>query len=153
VVIAHDRATMTERSQSPMARTVWDEETMSTGLPEIDAEHKQLISWMDDLIELMKQGQGRSQIEPLLDKLQGYTGTHFAHEEKCMAQYLCPVAGANMAAHKKFVGMVADLRKEFEADGATSILVLDLQKGLLDWFTSHIRGTDTQLGPCVRRAA
>jgi hemerythrin len=136
-----------------MARTVWDEETMSTGLPEIDAEHKQLISWMDDLIELMKQGQGRSQIEPLLEKLAGYTGTHFAHEEKCMVQYACPVAGANVVAHKKFVGMVAELRKQFDTDGASSLLVMDLQHELLTWFTSHIRGTDTQLGPCVRKAA
>jgi hemerythrin len=136
-----------------MARTVWDQDTMSTGLADIDAEHKQLISWMDDLIDLMKEGKGRTQIETLLDKLQGYTGTHFAHEEKCMAQYQCPVAGANVLAHKKFVAMVANLRKEYETDGATSLLVMDLQHELLNWFTAHIRGTDTQLGPCVRRAA
>ena len=136
-----------------MARTVWDKDTMSTGLDDIDAEHKQLIAWIDDLIELMKEGRGRSQIEALLDKLQGYTGTHFAHEEKCMAQYQCPVASSNMLAHKKFVAKVADLRKEYEADGATAYLVLDVQNELLNWFTAHIKGTDTQLGPCVRRAA
>jgi hemerythrin len=136
-----------------MARTEWDQATMSTGLDDIDAEHKQLISWMDDLIDYMKEGRGRTQIEPLLDKLQGYTGTHFAHEEKCMAQYQCPVAGSNVLAHKKFVAMVANLRTEYAAEGPTSLLVMDLQHELLTWFTSHIKGTDTQLGPCVRRAA
>jgi hemerythrin-like metal-binding protein len=126
---------------------------MSTGLDDIDAEHKQLIAWIDDLMELMKEGRGRGQIEALLDKLQGYTGTHFAHEEKCMAQYRCSVAGSNILAHRKFVATVADLRKELEASGATAYLVLDVQSELLNWFTAHIRGTDTQLGPCVRRAA
>jgi hemerythrin len=129
----------------------WDT-TMSTGIDTVDAQHKQLISWLNDLLSAMSLGRGRAEIQGLLDQLGSYAVTHFGHEEGCMAKYKCPAAEQNIAAHKEFVATFKAFKEEFERDGATAHLVVRVESELLRWLTSHIKRTDTQLLPCVRMA-
>ena len=127
----------------------WDQ-SMATGVDSVDAQHKQLIAWLNDLLSAMSAGRGRTEISSLLDKLGGYAVMHFGNEEDCMAKYNCPVAAKNAAAHKDFVATFAAFREEFDKTGATAHLVVRLQAELMRWLTSHIKATDTQLAPCVR---
>jgi hemerythrin-like metal-binding protein len=64
----------------------WDQ-SMATGLDTVDAQHKQLIAWLNDLMEAISQGRARSEIQGLLAKLGAYSAFHFGHEEECMAWY------------------------------------------------------------------
>ncbi len=130
-------------------KVTWDP-SMSTGVDTIDQQHKQLISWLNELYDAMQAGKGRDQIGPLLDKLGQYVGMHFKHEEECMAKYKCPVAAQNIAAHKGFVETFGQFRREFETGGANVALVLKVQKELMGWLTGHIKGVDTKLQTCVR---
>ena len=131
----------------------WEQATMATGIPTVDAQHRQLIDWLNDLLAAMSQGQGRNQVSSVLDKLDKYVETHFAHEEDCMVKYHCSVAAANIAAHAYFVNAFAEMRAEYEAKGASSHLVMRVETELAQWFANHIKGVDAQLGPCVRSAA
>ena len=130
----------------------WDP-SMSTGVESLDNQHKQLITWLNALLEAMSAGRGRTSVESLLDKLGGYALMHFGHEEDCMAKYNCPVAAQNAAAHKDFVATFSALREEFDRDGATSHLVIRVEGELMRWLTNHIKRTDAQLLPCVKSSA
>ena len=129
----------------------WDQ-SMATGLDTVDAQHKQLIAWLNDLMEAISQGRARSEIEGLLAKLGAYSAFHFGHEEECMARYKCPAAEQNILAHKDFVVTLAALRDEFNRNGATAHLVVRVEVEMLRWLTTHIKRTDTQLLPCVEAA-
>jgi hemerythrin-like metal-binding protein len=135
-----------------MATIAWDP-SMSTGIEALDNQHKQLISWLNDLLDAMSLGRGRGEVEGLLDKLSGYVAMHFGHEEDCMTKYNCPVAAQNAAAHQTFVVTFAGIREEYERDGATARLVVHVENELMRWLVGHIKGTDTRLRECVGNAA
>ena len=98
----------------------------------------------------MSEGRARAQLDSLLDKLNGYAVMHFTHEEDCMAKYNCPVAAQNIEMHKTFIATFAGFREELEETGPTAHLAVRLQNELMRWLISHIKATDTQLGPCVK---
>jgi hemerythrin len=130
----------------------WDQ-SMTTGVDALDNQHKQLIAWLNDLLDAMSMGRGRSETEALLDKLGGYAVMHFGNEEDCMTKYNCPVAAQNVAAHKDFVTTFGGFREEFDRTGPTAHLVVRIESELMRWLTSHIKGVDTHLADCVYRAA
>jgi len=132
-----------------MPTIAWDP-SMTTGLEDIDNQHKQLIQWLNDLLDAMSMGRGRAEIAGVLEKLGGYTVMHFGHEEDCMTKYKCPVAAKNAAAHKDFIATFSALQADFEKNGPTAGLVVRVESELMRWLTAHIKGTDAQLAPCVR---
>ena len=132
-----------------MATIQWDL-TMSTGIDAVDNQHKQLIKWLNDLLEAMSMGRGRGEIQALLAKLGGYAVTHFGYEEDCMTKYHCPAAAQNAEAHQEFIATFSSFNDEFERDGPTAHLVVRMESELLRWLVGHIKRTDTQLLPCVR---
>jgi hemerythrin len=137
--------------ECPMPNIQWDP-SMTTGVESLDAQHRQLISWLNDLLSAMSLGRGRTEIEVLLNQLGGYAVTHFGHEEECMTRYKCPVAEANAAAHKDFVVTFTSFKEEFERDGATAHLVVRVESELMRWLMGHIKRTDTQLAECVKNS-
>jgi hypothetical protein len=60
-----------------MPTFAWDQ-SMTTGVDSLDDRHKQLISWLNDLLSAMSQGRGRAELEGLLDQLGSHAGTHSA---------------------------------------------------------------------------
>jgi hemerythrin len=132
-----------------MPNIAWDP-SMTTGDDALDAQHKQLIAWLNDLLTAMSMGKGRHEIAGLLDQLGNYAATHFGQEERCMAVNKCPAAAANMAAHKEFALTFASFKEEYEADGATAHLVVRIESELMRWLTGHIKRIDTQLAPCLK---
>ena len=136
-----------------MATFTWDAATMSTGVPEIDLQHQTLIGKVNELLDAMRQGRAESQVAPILDFLTRYTVKHFSHEEQCMARAACPAAAANKAAHAQFLTTVKRLRAQYEQSGATTAVILGVQRELGDWLRNHIIRTDTQLRTCTVSAA
>jgi hemerythrin len=134
-----------------MPTIAWDA-SMTTGVDSLDDEHRQLISWLNDLLSAMSLGRGSAEIAGLLDQLGSYSVTHFGREEECMAKYRCPVAAQNIAAHRDFVTTFTSFRHEFDRDGAAAHLVVRIEIEMMRWLTSHIKRTDTQLAPCVTAA-
>ncbi len=134
-----------------MPNIAWDP-SMTTGVDSLDDQHRQLISWLNDLLAAMSMGRGRAELAGLLDQLGSYTVTHFGKEEVCMAKNNCPVASQNVAAHKDFIVTFTSFREEFDRDGATAHLVVRIETELMRWLTSHIKRTDAQLAHCVRPA-
>jgi hemerythrin len=126
----------------------WDK-SMSTGVQLVDSEHQGWFQQADRLNQALQDGKGREEIDKILKFVGDYVVTHFAHEEKIMADYRCPVADANKAAHNKFIGRFKDLQTKYEKSGASSAMAIEIQDLLRNWLVEHIRTIDSKLLDCV----
>ncbi|MCW3982363.1 MAG: bacteriohemerythrin [Candidatus Bathyarchaeota archaeon] len=122
----------------------WND-NFSVGVAEIDAQHKNLVSYLNDLHFAMTQGKGNSILKSLLDRLVGYTQVHFATEEKYMKQWNYPGYVYHKGEHEVFVKKVAEFKTKFE--GGQAVLSIEILSFLKDWVVKHIQGTDKKYGP------
>ena len=126
---------------------------MSTGVPTIDAQHKEIIEKYNELAEALKHGKRGDALRdrrtagfsPVL-----YSAWHFEREEHCMEEYQCPVAAMNKQAHAEFIEMFARFYEEWWADLMDMELAQQTFRGVGIWIENHILRTDTQLRQCVK---
>lgn len=126
--------------------------TMSTGVSELDEEHRRLIEWINRLTAAMKSGNGRQEILEILTFLVRYAEEHFTNEEHCMNRHRCPAAKANRKAHSEFLYMVSEMRDAVERDGPTWLSMMQLNAALGEWLRSHIMHVDVRLRRCIQDA-
>jgi hemerythrin len=123
--------------------------TMSTGAESVDTQHRQLFEIINRLLAGMQTGKAKDEIGGILNDLAGYATTHFSHEERCMAQYRCPVARRNIDAHAAFVRTFSAMKADFDRDGPSATMAIRMQRELSDWIGSHIVGVDVKLKSCI----
>ncbi|MGQ9605613.1 MAG: bacteriohemerythrin [Thermogutta sp.] len=128
------------------------EQSMTTGVARIDVQHQELIRKVNGLMDAMRNGKGKDEVEKLLGFLAEYTLKHFADEEAEMDRAKCSAAMTNRLAHQQFVRKFNQLREQIKAQGVTPTIILAVQKDLVDWVATHIRGVDTRLAACVKTA-
>ncbi len=124
----------------------WDE-SMSTGVPHIDAQHKELIKKFNEFSAAIEHGQGAdmNMAGDVLDFLQFYAVWHFEREEACMQQYQCPVAEQNKKAHAEFVKKFNRFYEHWQENGLDINVTYHAFIELEDWVRNHICGIDAQL--------
>jgi len=128
----------------------WDE-SMSTGLKDIDAQHREIIAKFNELSAAIERGYG-ADIElagDILDFLQFYAVWHFEREEQCMLQYQCPVAQINKQAHAEFVEKFGRFYEYWQEHGMDINVTYRTFQELEEWIRTHIMGIDIQLRGCV----
>jgi len=128
---------------------VWNAE-LETGIPEIDAQHKELIDKMNELIQAIQKNQDPHTIQRIVSSLSSCANLHFGYEETCMNRYQCPIAEKNKMLHGVFIKTFNEVRRELLFHGPSMELKERIEKELLDWFGQHIQGIDTQLKPCMK---
>jgi hemerythrin len=130
----------------------WDD-SMSTGVSLIDAQHKMLFQKFNEFSEAMSGPRSKSKSREvageLLDFLQFYAKWHFGQEENCMDQYKCPVAAQNKQAHAEFIKTFGEFYTEWQADTMTPELANKTYVELEKWLLVHVARVDTQLRLCV----
>jgi hemerythrin len=117
----------------------WND-TYSVQVREIDNQHKKLVAILNGLFEAMHAGQGRDALEGVLDDLTRYTRTHFAFEERLMAEYGYPEFLAHKQVHAKMADKVRDLSRQFQA--GTLFNPVQVSNFLKNWLSRHIMETD-----------
>lgn len=129
---------------------VWNQERMTTGVPEIDKEHQELIRRFNEFHDAMAKGRGKDAAAKLLTFIVEYTETHFAHEEKCMRERKCTAAAANLAAHNALRREIAGLTPKLK-DGSLSLVdLIKIERTLGDWLQNHICAIDVKLRDTVK---
>ena len=118
---------------------------MTTGVDEVDRQHKGLIDKLNELGDAIISNKGQIEIDKILDFVQVYTVQHFSFEEKCFEQYECPEAIQNKLDHEKFVQRFLQLRQEYEGKGNDHLLILEIHSELTGWLVNHIWRVDTKL--------
>ncbi len=130
---------------------IWDE-SMSTGLPQLDAQHLELIAKFNELDVAIGTRDAKAIAENVLDFLQFYAAWHFEREEECMEKYECPIAANNKLAHAEFLDRFGRFYTQYQESSIDAQIVQDTYRELSRWIEQHIRQTDTQLRPCVKHS-
>ena len=123
----------------------------ATGVFSIDTQHKELFKQVNNLSGAMSQGKGKDEIGKIITFLGDYTVKHFGNEETLMDKNSYPKSASHKALHSTFLTAFQKLKGDFERNGASSGLVLDINTKVGDWLKNHILETDKQLGDHLNR--
>ena len=114
--------------------------SLSVGVREIDAQHKNLVAYINELAAAREEGRAREAVSPLLAKLQAYVLEHFALEERYFDSFGFPGAIAHKKEHADFAAKVEAFGRDFAAGKAE--LSDEMLLFLRSWLTSHISFSD-----------
>lgn len=129
----------------------WND-SLSVGVNMIDTQHKELIARVNSLMEAMKHGKGREEIDRIVAFVESYVGMHFAEEEQLMVWSRYPDYPAHRALHAAFVNDFVKMKSELDAAGGSLLPVLQIQRRVCDWTINHIGKTDRLLGEFLKDA-
>ena len=122
----------------------WTKE-LETGNAQIDAEHKELIAAINNLLAACSVGKGRSELAATVDFLRQYTKTHFAHEQALQIQTKYPDYANHKKYHEEFVKTVEQLSARLKEEGPSVPLVGEINRQLGDWLVRHIKTEDVKV--------
>jgi hemerythrin-like metal-binding protein len=125
-----------------MAILEWDE-SIALHIPSVDAQHKELIGWINALNDAVLKGEGASVIDETMQKLISYICSHFSAEEQLMLSYNFPGFSSHRQEHDYFVQKLKEIQGGFHDSDETCRQTLDF---LVDWIVCHIKGTDQNYG-------
>lgn len=128
-------------------RLKWDEE-LSTGIPQMDEQHRKLIDMLNHFYEAVERGQRDQAIETLLQQAEEYTLYHFNSEEALMREMDYPEFEPHQKAHQNLINEVRSA-KERRGRGDEKA-VRELAAFLLSWLYTHIAKTDHKYGEFYR---
>ena len=121
---------------------------LSVGVPEIDAQHRELFGRVDALLDAML-ANDRSVSARTLAFLREYAAVHFGAEEALMRELDYPGLASHAAEHQAFTAEVDDLGRQLEREGTSAALLLELERRVCDWLRDHVYFTDVALGRFV----
>jgi hemerythrin len=128
---------------------IWDE-SIATGIPEIDLQHKQFFVVLHDFADDLERGTGANSLKKMLMFLKYYGEWHFGKEEGCAARHVCPMAKTNIQAHHKYMETVDALITQCRNSVVTEELAHSAYEALTDWLVNHIMKIDKQIGTEIR---
>lgn len=132
-------------NNDPMGVFDWKAE-YSVGDAELDRDHCELFERAGALHRAMLSGQASSLLEGLLKSLTEYTETHFAREEKWMAEAAYPESERHRGEHNSFRLTIGRMSlKQKRADRSTSV---ELIQYLGNWLRIHILESDRKIAAC-----
>jgi hemerythrin len=135
--------------ENDMAKYQWDE-SLATGIDNIDDQHKMLIKRLDDVDTAIREGHVINQIVTTLDFLIDYTHYHFTTEENTMRENHYPGLDQHLALHQELKDTLRDLERDFKEEGATFNLANALNTLLYNWLINHIKDIDVQFGKFLK---
>lgn len=122
---------------------------LSVGVDQIDAQHKELFARVNRLLAAASQGKGRDEIGATIDFLADYVVTHFGTEERIMSRCGYSDFKPHKDQHERFLHEFSGLKKKFEDEGVSTLLIVLIQQKVCDWLTNHVSKVDRALGKFV----
>ena len=141
---------MTDANRGVAEKLLKWTEDLSTGIGVIDDQHKELFKRVNSLLSSMSQGKGKEQVAAVLGFLSDYVVTHFGTEEQYMGAHGYPGLQAHKGEHASYVEKLSRLRERFDREGQSSLLAIESQRLLVDWWLNHIGKTDKALGAFLK---
>ena len=126
-------------------------EKVSIGVPEVDAQHQQLLALVSDTEAAVDAGVPREKAAQYLQRLCDYVVEHFATEEALMDPDAYPEYDRHMAEHMECTNLALDFLQSMN-EGKDVDLPAFLEFAS-KWIEDHILGTDQTLGRFVTRQA
>ena len=101
----------------------WND-TLSTHVSEVDAQHKELVAMVNKLYDSMKQGMAMSVLIETIHGMRKYTEEHFGTEERLMEQHGYPGFPSHKTEHTNFIAKVRQVESDCQA--GTAAVTMDL---------------------------
>lgn len=130
-----------------MAIANWND-SLSTGIREVDEQHKKLLAMINDLGIAMKERKTAAELGRVISGLKDYTVRHFTLEEVYFRQHGYPDAAAHVAEHRDFVEKVEGYNRDLKE--GKLFLGLEVMNFLSDWLIKHIKGSDQRYAPYLK---
>ncbi len=129
----------------------WDE-SMSVGVPVLDADHQRLIRLLNSYVEALEEDEGLMVTDMIFSALADYVHTHFSREEDIMAEAGYADLEAHKASHRALEDRFSELRDSYvlNPDKRAEKKVEDF---LIDWLKSHILKIDMRYKDVVSKVA
>lgn len=119
------------------------DETLVTGNEMIDAQHKELIEKINNLLDSCELGKDKIASIKMLDFLADYADFHFGEEEKLQEAIEYPGIEKHKEEHEKLRNVVKELHEMLEEEeGPTEAFVNQVEKNVVLWLYNHIKGFD-----------
>lgn len=128
-----------------MALITWSDE-LSVHISEIDAQHKELIKYINNLNDAMLLKQGHEVLGSILERLIRYTVMHFGKEEQYFNKFAYVETMMHRREHYEFINKLLDLKKEFESGNKSA--PTNVLSFLYDWLLKHIKCSDKRYIAC-----
>ena len=128
-----------------MAYIEWSDD-FSTGISVIDAQHKRIIHYINQLTDAQKLKEPELIGEVLLHLID-YTLSHFAFEESLMEDAGYHAASIHKQTHNAFRNKINSYRERYNAGEDISE---DLFQVLNIWLINHIADDDNSYAPVVK---
>jgi hemerythrin-like metal-binding protein len=127
-------------------------EYMDTGYVPIDEEHRSISEQLRALVAAVNAAD-LAQTRALSHVIFKNVASHFAHEERLMAQWKYPKTARHAEAHANFLKDAGQFAAELESAGITPNFRRWVLTRLLPWFKFHIIANDVELGMFLREQA
>jgi hemerythrin len=122
-------------------RYKWSE-SISTGDPALDLQHKQFFVVLHDFADDLEQGKGAKNLKSLLIFLKSYGEWHFGKEEGSCSCANCPMGNENINAHKHYITTINSSLETIRTVGTSESLAHSTYEQLANWLMSHIMQID-----------
>ncbi len=122
---------------------------LETGIPAIDADHKELVNILNEVLAMRRDATASNQdLNDVLFKLSNYVCYHFQKEEKLFENSDYPATEEHKEKHRDLEKTVVDIHDLLGKD--PDMLNLDEMENFLKrWLTNHIQKVDMSYVPHV----
>lgn len=124
-------------------------QSLSTGIEEIDNQHKELFDRVNKLFDSCNQHKGKEEVGEIVKFLEDYVVTHFRDEEKIMEKYSYPEIKPHKELHQQFIKDFLTLKDCFQKEGPTTHFVITMNRTVVDWLIKHVGNIDKSLGKYI----
>lgn len=132
-----------------MEKRIW-EEKYSVGVKEIDAQHMNMIVFINDINEHLDSQVDIKYFDKFFDKLLTHTITHFETEEKYFDEFDYENKEEHVLEHKRIKGIVIELQKKY-IDTPSISIIFETSNFLDNWLLNHIMTFDKKYTECFNR--
>ncbi len=121
-------------------------ESLSTGVDELDKQHKELFERFNAFLAAMAPDKRQKEMDETLTFLEEYVLEHFGNEESYMEHYDYPKSESHKSLHAEFKGKLKEIREKFNSEGTGLGLMVETNRFLSNWLVNHICLVDKELG-------
>ena len=125
------------------------ESRFELGVPEMDAQHKELVELIDNLHDVMNREAGREEVAPAMENIREHARAHFATEEDLMVRHGYQGYAVHKGIHEELLKQVDILVRRYGGGGRS--FSMDILRFILTWLTEHIEGEDLYLAEFLKR--
>jgi len=127
----------------------WNNDLL-TGIQEIDNQHKELFTRINNLLNACSCGKGKDEVVIVFNFLEDYVVKHFKCEENAMLKHNYPDYLAHMSQHQQFISVVKELKCELKKKSVTTEFIIHTNQKVVQWIISHITKIDKKLAEFLR---